>query len=110
MYGEELDWCFRFHQAGWQVQYDPTVIAIHKSGGSSDRVPERRRGMVYRGQWRFLRKHHGRLAADAFRLLVLAKSAVMISAWSILATMGPSRHRDAARAQVHSYRFAMFHI
>jgi N-acetylglucosaminyl-diphospho-decaprenol L-rhamnosyltransferase len=110
MYGEELDWCFRFCQAGWHVYYEPTVVAIHKSGGSSVRVPERRRGMIYRGQWRFLRKHHGRLAADVFRLAVLAKSAAMICVWSVLGATGSSRRRDAAWAQVRSYRYSMAHI
>ncbi|UOE44313.1 glycosyltransferase family 2 protein [Agromyces larvae] len=35
MYGEDLDWCARFHSAGWRVVYDGTVVAHHLKGGST---------------------------------------------------------------------------
>lgn len=30
MYGEDIDWCFRIRQAGWRIQFYPSVSAIHK--------------------------------------------------------------------------------
>lgn len=35
MYGEDLDWCARFHKAGWRVVYDGRVKAHHAKGGST---------------------------------------------------------------------------
>lgn len=35
MYGEDLDWCRRFRQAGYKVVYDGRVTAVHLKGGSS---------------------------------------------------------------------------
>jgi len=35
MYGEDLDWCARFKDAGWRVVYDGRVIAHHIKGGST---------------------------------------------------------------------------
>jgi GT2 family glycosyltransferase len=35
MYGEDIDWCYRFKQAGWQIMFDPRVVITHhkhKSG------------------------------------------------------------------------------
>lgn len=35
MYAEDIDWCYRFAQAGWKTLYDPEVTIIHhkyKSG------------------------------------------------------------------------------
>jgi len=35
MYAEDIDWCYRFHEAKWRVWYDPSVTVIHhkyKSG------------------------------------------------------------------------------
>lgn len=29
MYGEDLDWCFRFKKAGWEIMYDPSCTVIH---------------------------------------------------------------------------------
>ncbi|WP_298461433.1 glycosyltransferase family 2 protein [uncultured Cellulomonas sp.] len=35
MYGEDLDWCRRFADAGWPVWYDGRVTAVHLKGGVS---------------------------------------------------------------------------
>ena len=29
MYAEDLDWCYRFHQAGYKVVYHPAATTIH---------------------------------------------------------------------------------
>lgn len=34
MYGEDLDWCTRFRNAGWRVVYDGRVSSQHSKGGS----------------------------------------------------------------------------
>lgn len=35
LYGEDLDWCYRVIQAGWQIYYVPTTQIIHFKGESS---------------------------------------------------------------------------
>lgn len=35
MYGEDIDWCFRFKQKGWKIFYEPMITIVHhkhKSG------------------------------------------------------------------------------
>lgn len=61
MYGEDLDWCKRFSDAGWEVWYDGTVTALHLKGGTSGK----RRSLYL--NWQFHRsmalyydKHHAR--------------------------------------------------
>lgn len=39
MYGEELEWCLRFKQAGWQVGYTPITKIIHLERKSSGGLP-----------------------------------------------------------------------
>jgi GT2 family glycosyltransferase len=65
MYGEDLDWCYRFKRAGWRVLYDGRVSVIHVKGGST--VLESGRGrhraiatnlMFHRSIGRFYRKFH----------------------------------------------------
>ena len=29
MFSEETDWCYRFHQAGWKVVFDPEAEVVH---------------------------------------------------------------------------------
>ncbi len=32
LYSEETDWCYRFHQAGWEVVHLPVMTVVHHSG------------------------------------------------------------------------------
>lgn len=58
MYGEDLDWCLRFHKAGWLVYYDGTKTATHLKGASSGRHRHGRVNRAFHGaMWRYYRKH-----------------------------------------------------
>ena len=39
MYGEDIDWCYRFHQAGWKSYYVSTTSIIHFRGESGRGTP-----------------------------------------------------------------------
>src|ERR1035441_2337274 len=41
MYGEDVDWCLRSWQSGWQVVFFPGAQAIHHRGTSSASAPVR---------------------------------------------------------------------
>ena len=58
---EDLDWCYRFHQAGWVVWYDGSSSFVHVKGGTSKRRGHRSlRATVafHRGMGRFYRKFY----------------------------------------------------
>ncbi len=70
LFSEETDWCYRFHEAGWEVVFFPGAECVHVGGAAHG-------GRLYRenlrGHLRFLAKHHGeRSAARARRLLLVA--------------------------------------
>jgi GT2 family glycosyltransferase len=57
LYMEDLDWCRRFWQAGWQVFYEPAGVALHVKGGSSgNRRAPRQEVAFHRGIARFYRR------------------------------------------------------
>lgn len=35
MYGEDIDWCYRFWEKGWKIVYHPVVKILHFKGASS---------------------------------------------------------------------------
>jgi GT2 family glycosyltransferase len=35
MYGEDLDWCKRVHEAGWKIMYYPEVTVLHVKRAAS---------------------------------------------------------------------------
>ncbi len=68
MYGEDVDWCYRFHQADEGVVFFAEAGAIHYGGGSSSHAPLRFYLELYRATWQYWRKHHGALAQLGFLL------------------------------------------
>ena len=59
MYGEDIDWCRRFHRCGWRVIYCAEAEAIHVGGASSANAPLRFARELVRANLRYWRKHHG---------------------------------------------------
>ncbi|HZQ02948.1 MAG TPA: glycosyltransferase family 2 protein [Gaiellaceae bacterium] len=68
MFGEEADWMYRFHEAGWRVRFTPEAEVVHVGGASHG-------GRLYvenlRGHLRFLAKHRGEREAERARRLLL---------------------------------------
>ncbi len=65
---EEVDWCYRFRQAGWKVLFFPGAEVYHVVGASLD--PARFKDVV-RGHLQFLRKHRGLREAERARRVML---------------------------------------
>lgn len=53
MYAEELDWCYRMKNAGWEVFFTPESEIIHIGGQSSKQIADKRITLLYKGQYRF---------------------------------------------------------
>jgi GT2 family glycosyltransferase len=78
MYAEDIDWCKRFWQAGWEVVYYPAARAIHYGGASSARAPVRFYLEMLHANLLFWKKHHSPLAQIGFRCLSLLYHALRI--------------------------------
>jgi GT2 family glycosyltransferase len=78
MYGEEMDLCYRVHEAGWDVVFDPEAEFVHVGGVSTrarwgDRpVFGAMRREQLRGHLRFISKHEGARSAERARRLLAA--------------------------------------
>lgn len=59
MYGEDLDWCYRFWERGWAVLYWPRATVMHVKGGITGRYRSLRTNHAFhRSMWLFYRKHY----------------------------------------------------
>ena len=65
---EEVDWCYRFRQAGWDVLFYPGAEVVHVIGASHNPVLFKE---IVRGHLRFLRKHRGLRVAERARRVML---------------------------------------
>ena len=59
MYGEDLDWCFRVRESGWQVHYVHGTSIIHYKGESTRRSSVDEISVFYEAMRIFVRKHFG---------------------------------------------------
>ena len=71
MYGEDLDWCHRFWDAGWHVRYEPSGVALHVKGGTSDGVRSPSQEIAFhRAMGRFYRRYEAPNRLLGLNLLV----------------------------------------
>jgi len=103
MYSEEVDWCWRTREAGWDVYYLPKATVLHWGGQSSAKVPIKRRFLVYKSKFLFLGKHYGPTTAFLFKAALLLTSALKIGLWSSLFLSPRGRDRARARDNICSY-------
>jgi len=81
MYMEDLDLCYRFKQAGWEIWFEPGVTVVHEKAGTSgpERSPQLNRAF-HLGMYRFYRAHYApqrpRLVNGAVYAGIAAKLAV----------------------------------
>jgi GT2 family glycosyltransferase len=58
MYGEDVDWCYRMKEAGWEIHYYPKTKITHLKGASSRRKPMKIICEFYRAMYLFHHKHY----------------------------------------------------
>ena len=84
MYAEDVDWCYRFYQAGWEVWYLPQAPVIHYGGQSSKKRKGRMEAELYRSRVYLFHKHYGRAAAFCLRILIYAMTLTKMLVHSLL--------------------------
>jgi len=104
MYGEDIEWCWRIHRAGWQVSVCGAVAFVHQEATSSNRTwgAEETRRRIARGTCEACRRIRGRAPAAAFAIVQAA--ALAIESWL------PHRsreHRARSRAMSRAYLGAL---
>jgi GT2 family glycosyltransferase len=85
-FGEDVDLCWRLHDAGWRVVYLPEAVIEHGWGGSWRKTRERTSLMIQRAYVLLMRKHRPGFAAAAvtglsFVLTLLKAVRRAIPAW-----------------------------
>jgi GT2 family glycosyltransferase len=76
MYVEDLDWCWRARERGWEIWFEPSSIVRHIGNASgSNRYGDSRTAAYLRNTYRWYRDARGPVSGLAFRGLNLAAAA-----------------------------------
>lgn len=79
MYCEEVDWCYRFKEAGWEILCEPRARVVHHSGQSTRQQRGAMIAQLHRSRYIFFRKHY----SHAFCLLaaLITRAGVAREIW-----------------------------
>lgn len=76
LYGEDIDWCRRFHAAGWDIMFYPGAEAVHLGGASSSIAPIKFYIEMQKADLQYWRKHHGRVGKAGYMVVTLLNNAL----------------------------------
>lgn len=91
---EEVDWCYRIKQAGWEIWFEPASQVVHHYGQSIKQVKPRMILSSHRGLYRFWSKHYknGRAyLAPLVYLGLMALAYVRICTYSLRQALSPAK-------------------
>jgi GT2 family glycosyltransferase len=93
MYGEDIDFCRRFHVANWKVVFNPQAKAIHYGGASSANAPAKFAVEKQRADLQYFLKHDGRLKTIAQAFLAVLNHCLRCLSHGLLWILFPGRRR-----------------
>lgn len=95
LYSEEIDWCYRFWQAGWPVAHLPTMAITHHAGGRSrgDLMAQ-----LSHSRLLFAEKHYGAIRRIEIRGALALGHMIRIAVFAPAALVRPAQ-RERVRAE-----------
>jgi len=95
LYSEEIDWCYRFWQAGWPVAHLPQMTITHHAGGRSrgDLMAQ-----LSHSRLLFAAKHYGRGRRLGIRAALALGHAIRIAVFAPASLLRPEQ-RERVRAE-----------
>jgi len=80
-YGDDPDWCYRFHKAGWKILYTPEAQIIHYGGQTTKRLVGKFIWQRLGSKLIFMRLHRPRVQFPIARLLVALFMFLRVPYW-----------------------------
>src|SRR5436190_18672114 len=103
MYGDEMEWCWRAHAAGFGVLHTTKARVRHHGGASGADA----RGPLFvknvEGRLAFLRLHRGAWRAAVSRELIALGAALRLGYWKLRALAEGGRRSERTREQLERF-------
>jgi len=96
IYGEDIDWCRRFHISGWDVVFYPDAEAVHYGGASSGNAPIRFYLEMQKADMHYWKKHHGSVGQVCYILIILLRHLLRIIAMTFWFIIFSSKREESS--------------
>lgn len=100
MYGEEMDWCWRFKKAGLKILYYPDARIIHYGGLSASQNPQEMRRELQRSFLLFIERRQGKPARIIARILFILSGVIRLFFWGAVSLTGIKKYQTVSRLKV----------
>ena len=80
MFLEDVDLCYRAHEAGKRVVYLPEAVVTHKIGSSTDKAPNRMINQFHHSMLLFYKKHYLSKVSPPLRPIAIGGSYILLLA------------------------------
>jgi GT2 family glycosyltransferase len=94
IYGEDYDWCKRFHEADWDLVYHPGAEAIHYGSLSFNNAPVMLYIEMNKAQLLYRKKHHGNISKRCHIIIIFLQQVIRIVSYGILYTAMEAKRKD----------------
>jgi len=94
MYFEDIDWCHRIQQAGWNIYYLPHIQMLHEGGASANKHKIDAILAYRRSQFYFTRKHYGSAVEKVLRVIIGGKSLFNLARWGLRYALAPNGNSE----------------
>jgi len=81
MFMEDVDLCWRLHEAGWRVRYQPATMITHEVSSSTDQTPYRMIAVHHQSIYRFNKKRLRGARRAALPVLAAGLAVRCLLAW-----------------------------
>ncbi len=95
IYGEDIDWCRRFHNAGWDIVFYPEAQAVHLGAASSANAPVKFYVEMQKADLQYWRKHHGRIGEFSYAGIILLRETIRVAARGLQYLFQPSKRKTS---------------
>ncbi len=97
LYSEEIDWCYRFWQAGWPVAHLPVMTITHHTG---DRTRSDLMAQLSHSRLLFVEKHYGWAKKLGIRTTLALGHAIRIAVFTVASKLrSGQRERERVRVE-----------
>ena len=95
MYGEDIDWSYRFKNTGWKRIYCSEARALHYGGASSAAAPARFYIEMQKADFQYWKKHHNGVVVLGYWLTMLIHQLIRLGGYAIAYFLKPGIQGEA---------------
>jgi GT2 family glycosyltransferase len=103
IYSEEVDWCYRIKQAGWQIHVLPRARIIHYGGQTMNRMMPRKYELLLSHKALYFRKHGGTRAANSYKAILSLSTVAKLIWFSLALLLSTDRQATGERIRLHRH-------